>query len=136
MFSILKKSLMWVVAVCFGLVLVLFSLANRGPVTIDLWPLPLSQQIPMFMLLLGCLAFGILWGGFAAWLAAGKARKRAREANRRADAAELEIRHLEERSARLEKDLKDMRQKEKQSRDQLDSIDPKRLQLSSSVDAA
>lgn len=136
MFSILKKTVMWVIAISFGLILTLFSLANRAPVDIDLWPLPLSQNIPLFVLLLGCLAFGILWGGFAAWLAAGNARKRAREASRRADAAEQEIRHLEERNARLEKDLRDVRLREKESRDQLDNIDTTRLQLSSSVDAA
>jgi len=118
-FSTLKKSVMWAVAVCFGLFIIMFSLANRVQIEVDIWPLPLTQQIPLYQLLLACLGFGVLWGGFAAWLSAGTVRKKARAAIRRAEAAEKDARHHEERNEQLEQDLRDIRAKEKASRDPL-----------------
>lgn len=112
---VVKKIVMWVIAVCFAGFIALFSLANRTSVTLDLWPLNLTQDVALFALMLVCVAFGILWGGFAAWLSAGSARKRAREATRRAEAAELDLRHSEERASRLEQDLKALRAAEKRS---------------------
>ena len=125
---------MWILAACCALFIATFSLANRSPVEIDIWPLPLKQQVPLFALLLACVGIGILWGGFAAWLSAGTARKKAREATRRADAAELETRHAEERCTQLEQDLRTLKLQEKSNLDQQDT--PRALQLSTNADAA
>jgi len=114
---VVKKIVMWLIAVCFAAFIALFSLANRTSVTLDLWPLKLSQELPLFALMLGCVAFGIVWGGFAAWLSAGSARKRARQATRRAEAAEQDLLHAEERASRLEQDLKAARASEATSPD-------------------
>jgi len=92
-----------------ALVIIVFSLVNRGPVTMDFWPLPMIIDLPLFALVLVVLAIGVLWGGVGAWLAAGRARTRLRDATRRADSAESEIRHLEERNSRLQEELKEVR---------------------------
>ena len=120
MFSTLKKIVMWVIAVCFGLFIIMFSLANRTPVEVDVWPLPITQEIPLFGLLLACLGFGILWGGVGAWLSAGKARKRARTAVKRAEAAEMDARHHEERNERLEQELRELTAQEKTRQEQVE----------------
>ena len=62
MFSNLKKTVMWIIAACCAVFIVTFSLANRTPIKIDIWPLPITQQVPLFALLLACIGIGILWG--------------------------------------------------------------------------
>ena len=118
MFSNLKKIVMWITAACCAVFIATFSLANRTPIEIDIWPLPLKQQVPLFALLLACIGIGILWGGFAAWLSAGTARRKAREAKRRAGAAELEARHAEDRCSQLEQDVRVLKAQEKTNQDQ------------------
>jgi len=103
----LSKFISWIISIPLALVIIIFSLVNRGAVTIDFWPFPAAIGIPLFALILAALMVGILWGGMAAWLAAGRSRKRARELTRRIESAEMEIRHLEERNARLQRNLKD-----------------------------
>lgn len=125
---------MWIIAACCAVFIATFSLANRTPVEIDIWPLPLKQQVPLFALLLACIGIGILWGGFATWLSAGTARKKAREATRRADAAELEVRHAEDRCSQLERDVRALKTQEKTNQDQLETS--RSLQLPSNADAA
>ncbi len=115
MIHAVKKIVMWVIAAIFAAFIALFSLANRTSVGLDLWPLAITQEVPIFTLILVCLGFGILWGGFAAWLSAGTARRRARAATRRAEAAEADLRHAAERLVRLEQDLKALRASDKAS---------------------
>jgi len=136
--NVFKKIVIWLIAVVCAVFIALFSLANRTPVELELWPLPFSQSVPVFAVMLACVAIGIFWGGFAAWLSAGKARKRAREATRRAEATEADLRHAEDRSARLENDLRDLRA---QTKNELSSTRaaanaPQLTAPSKSVDAA
>lgn len=105
----MSKILSWFVTIPLALVIIVFSLVNRGPVAVDFWPLPVIIDIPLFALVLVILAIGVLWGGVGAWLAAGRARTRSRDASRRADAADTDIRHLEERNSRLQEELKEAR---------------------------
>ena len=93
------------ISVPLALVIVVFSLTNRHAVTVDFWPFPLTLDIPLFVVILATLIVGVLWGGLAAWRAARQVRRRAREMSRRAEATEMEIRHLEEHNSRLQRDL-------------------------------
>jgi len=86
--------------------IVLFSVSNRTDITLRIWPLPGTIDVPLFAIVLICLGAGIIWGGLAAWLAAGKSRKRAREANRRAEQAERDARFASERVSELEAEAK------------------------------
>ena len=96
-----------------GLVLVTFAVVNRGPVTIDLWPLPLDMQAPLSAVILLSLIVGVVWGGVASWFAAGTGRKRAREIAQHADQAESESRDLKSRIARLESEICDAKARAK-----------------------
>ena len=90
-----------------GMVLVTFAVVNRGPVTIDFWPLPMDMQAPLSAMIMLSLIVGVIWGGVASWLAAGTGRKRARDTVQRANRAESESRDLKNRVARLESEVRD-----------------------------
>ncbi|MGL4975004.1 MAG: LapA family protein [Bosea sp. (in: a-proteobacteria)] len=73
-----------------ALVIVMFCIANRQVVRVSLDPLSrdaplLSYDLPLFAIVLGALAVGILIGGTASWLAQGKYRKAARINRREAE---------------------------------------------------
>ena len=66
-----------------ALLIVLFAVANRGPVTIALDPFGgeppmLTTAAPLFLVLLAALIAGVIVGGAAAWSRQGKWRSRAR----------------------------------------------------------
>jgi uncharacterized integral membrane protein len=105
----LSKILSWIISIPLALLIIVFSLVNRTPASVDFWPFPTTMEVPLFALILVALMIGVVWGGMAAWLAAGRARKRAREMTRRAEDAEMEVRHQEERATRLQRDLRDAR---------------------------
>ena len=70
-----------------ALIVVLLAVANRGPVTLSLDPSAngapeLSVTAPLFALLFGALVLGVLLGGMASWLTAGKTRRAHRVSNR------------------------------------------------------
>ena len=82
------KRFSWILTLPLIVVAVIFAIANREPITLDLWPLDTSPRLPLFVILLACVAFGLAVGGLATWLSAAPARQRARQARRRV--AELE----------------------------------------------
>ena len=90
-----------------GMVLVTFAVVNRGPVTIDFWPLSMEMQAPLSAMIMLSLIVGVIWGGVASWLAAGTGRKHARDTVQRANQAESESRDLKNRVARLELEVRD-----------------------------
>ncbi len=98
----MSKLLSWIVLVPVAVIVVVFSVSNRTPVTLDGWPFPYSIEIPVFAVILASLVVGVLWGGAAAWLSAGKSRRRAREQGRRAEAAERETKRLRQQLDALE----------------------------------
>ncbi len=75
-------------------VIVSFAFANFDYVSLDLWPLAFSLSVPLSVLILGSLFLGVLIGGLAVWLSAGRTRRRARQARRRADELEREVARL------------------------------------------
>ena len=87
------------VLVPIALLIVLFSIANRGPVRISLDPfsrdLPtLSYEIPLFLVVLAAIFLGVLVGGLASWLAQGKQRKAARRSRREVEVLRSETQAL------------------------------------------
>ena len=75
------------------LAFVVFAVANRGAVLVSLWPFGIDIGLPLFLLVLGALAVGLVIGAFLTWvrLIAWKHRARARERR----IAELEARLTE-----------------------------------------
>ena len=105
--SKVAKALSLMLVLPAGLVLITFAVVNRGPITIDFWPLPMDMQAPLSAMLLLSLIVGVIWGGVASWLAAGTGRRRARDNAQRANQAESESRDLKSRVARLETEVRD-----------------------------
>lgn len=50
------------------LAVVVFAVANRGPVTVDFWPFALAVDVPIYGLALGTLALGCLLGALLTWV--------------------------------------------------------------------
>lgn len=124
MFLNLKKILMWLISVFSALFIIIFCLANRSSVEIDIWPFPLKQSVPLFSLILTCIGFGILWGGFSTWFSAGPSRKKNREAKRMAVVANLDARKAEERCSKLEQSLQNLSTQERPDQKQLQTSPP------------
>ena len=67
---------------------VVFAVVNRAPVALNLWPLPFTITLPVFIALLVTLALGIVIGGVTVWTRGARWRRQARAQTRRI--AELE----------------------------------------------
>lgn len=72
-------------------VFVVFAVANRHALTLNLWPLPLEIDLPVYIAVLGALAVGMVIGGSAQWISDGKWRRRARADKRKASALERQL---------------------------------------------
>jgi uncharacterized integral membrane protein len=96
------KCLYWFVAAPLMLLAVLFAISNRGPVELELIPLPGSVTVPIFFMALGVLAVGFFSGGFISWINAGKTRSRARIAERKVRNKEHEIANLKHKLGQAE----------------------------------
>ena len=89
-----SRLMVWLVAIPAGVIVAFFAIANRHVVTVDMWPLPYSVSLPLFLVLIGTVIFGFLLGTFVHWIIAGRLRLRAGRAERRAEAAERELERL------------------------------------------
>lgn len=69
------------------MIAVVFAINNRTPVTLDLWPW-VEITAPVYAIALIGGLIGYCLGGFAAWVHAGRWRRRARDGERRAQRAE------------------------------------------------
>jgi uncharacterized integral membrane protein len=91
------KGLFWIVVVPLAAASGFFAVANRGLVTVDLWPVSGHLDMPLYIALLAIFSAGFVIGAFVAWISAGRARSRARAAERRANALEREVAVLQHR---------------------------------------
>ena len=87
-------------------VAVLLSVANRTRVTIVLDPFSrdapaVAYTLPLFAIVLGALAAGVLLGGIGAWLTQGKHRRAERQFRREAEAARVELARLRQQAPAL-----------------------------------
>src|SRR5690348_10859938 len=71
--------------------LALFAASNRENVSLALWPLPFLIELPLYLLILGVLVFGFIFGEFAAWMAARHWRREVRRRGRRIASLEREL---------------------------------------------
>ena len=91
----------WVVAAVAALILVAFSIANRGGVAVSFAPLPFTLDVPLFAVALGALALGLLAGVVAKTLAGSAHRRIARDRQHRIRALEREVTALRVERDRL-----------------------------------
>lgn len=85
------KILSWVIGLPIAVLAIIFAVSNRGGVLVDLWPLPWEVTLPLYLLVLGALALGLVIGAAIAWFAGGSARARARREHRRANTLEVQL---------------------------------------------
>ncbi len=88
------RVLLKVLAGAFAVLVVVFALANREPVTVALSPLPslpLEVAPPLYLLVLLVLIVGVAIGGASGWMAAVRRRRAARESRREAAALGREL---------------------------------------------
>ena len=88
------KYLSWILTIPLAIVAVVFAVANRQGATLNIWPMGIKVEAPLFVLVLGSVLLGLIVGGFIAWLSAGASRRRGREAVYRAEGAERELAYL------------------------------------------
>lgn len=79
--------LKWILIAPVAIVIVLFSIANRAPVTVSFDPImreapALSATIPLYLVVLAAIALGVIAGGLGAWFAQGRHRKAERTLRR------------------------------------------------------
>ena len=84
----------WIVAAVAALILVAFSVANRGGITVSFAPLPFTLDVPVFAVGLAALAVGLLAGALAKMVVANPQRRVARERLHRIKALEREVADL------------------------------------------
>lgn len=67
------------------LVVVLFALSNREPVSLGIWPLEMQWQVPLYLVVLGVGAVAFLLGASLGWISALRQRIKASHDRRRLD---------------------------------------------------
>jgi uncharacterized integral membrane protein len=85
----MRRLLRWLLLVPIAILLVLFSVANRGPVTLSLDPFSreapaLAISLPLFVVLMLAVVLGVVIGGTAAGIGRLRWRWRAKAAEREA----------------------------------------------------
>ena len=89
----------WIITVPVTLLVVVFSVANMNAVTIDLWPLELTLDVPLFAIVLGSLLAGFVIGAIVMWISDGRTRNRARQNYYKASHLERELASLKRKQA-------------------------------------
>jgi len=66
----------WFVGIPFALVIAWFAVSNRSTILLELWPLPGSLEIPVYLVVLIALLAGFVLGaGAAIFSAIGRGRR-------------------------------------------------------------
>jgi uncharacterized integral membrane protein len=99
------KRFTWIVTIPVTVVVVLFTIGNLDPVTINLWPLPWTLAPPLFLIVLISLLAGFFIGAIVAWASGGRRRRRSRE--------------LADHNARLAHQIDELRREQATSQTQL-----------------
>jgi len=125
------KYLSWIILFPLAIVLILLGVSNRGLVSVDLSPAPFIIDVPLYALLFGALLVGVVWGGVAAWLNAGRTRREARQANRELRSMAMEDMRQKKEIESLKAEIKVRDAKATQS--DVGNVDGELLKIESSV---
>ena len=89
----------WGILIPIAAIVISFALSNRQLVSIDLWPLNMSLEQPLYLIVLLSVLAGFLIGLIIMWISAGRARMKARREAFRAKSLERELSDLKARQA-------------------------------------
>jgi putative membrane protein len=81
----------WIVGAPLAILAAVFAVANRHDVRLDLWPLPFSVDLPVYLAVLAPLVLGLILGAAASGLKLLAARRRAGVERRRAESLERQL---------------------------------------------
>lgn len=78
-----RKLVFWLVLVPMAIILLMFAVANREPVTVSFDPFSAAQPaasltLPLFVLIFILVLLGVFIGGIAAWMRQSRYRRSAR----------------------------------------------------------
>jgi uncharacterized integral membrane protein len=96
------RLIFWLFSLAMMVVVAVFAAGNRTPVTLNLDPAPYLIDAPLYMVVLGGVAIGFLWGMAASLAAVFRARHKAREKGWEASKARREAADLREHVEKLE----------------------------------
>jgi uncharacterized integral membrane protein len=74
-----------------ALILIVFAISNREGAVVTFWPLPVTVEAPLYLVVLLTLLAGFLVGEFVAWINGRRWRREARARARRIEALEREL---------------------------------------------
>jgi uncharacterized integral membrane protein len=117
------KIVFWVIVAVILVITIDFVMTNGQPVQFGSWFLPWQTEIPAGLAVLLALAFGLLIGGFMAWMAGHQARRRARAAEREVEHLHRELSTLVQRTEHAERDAIAVALPEPEAGSQNDSTD-------------
>ncbi len=85
------RRLSWIITLPITVLAILFALSNSATTQVKMWPLPWVAELPLYLLILGCLLLGFLLGAVVAWISGASRRRRVRSlaATVRAQAEEI-----------------------------------------------
>jgi uncharacterized integral membrane protein len=96
------KHFSWILTFPLTVVIIVFAVANRRFVPVDLWPFEAAVEVPVFALGLGGMLIGFLAGAVVMWLSGRKQRRQARTARSRIAELERQVRRHERETLRPE----------------------------------
>ncbi|WP_161958846.1 LapA family protein [Ferruginivarius sediminum] len=98
------KHISWVITLPLLAIAVVFAVNHRGRVVLDLWPLPLRVEPPLYLLVLLAIFVGFVIGGLVVWAAQGRNRHKARQRRFRVEELEREVTFLKRKLEKAEAD--------------------------------
>ena len=98
----MARFLSWVLIIPLGAGVVAFTISNRGKVLIDLWPAPVSFELPIFAAVFVAIFGGFLMGGIISFVSASRRRSDNRQLIRALENTKREETILRERVRKLE----------------------------------
>jgi len=89
------RILTWILGLPLAVAATVFAVANKHTVEADLWPLPITVELGLYLAVLGALALGLIVGLIMGWASTSSKRaSKARTANAKVRDLEREIDQL------------------------------------------
>ena len=104
----MKRLFQFIIFAPVAVILIALSVANRQSINLSLDPFSKTQpwlevSVPVFWLIFGSLAVGMIIGGMVSWVKQGKFRKEAREQKYEAARARHEAKRIKQQASALQK---------------------------------
>jgi uncharacterized integral membrane protein len=103
------RILSWIVAAPIVILVVLFAVSNREPITLRLLPFPFDLTIPIWLLTLIELFVGFLLGAIVTWIGDRRRRRETRLLIRRTAELEQSLVTAQKQAGEAEKKLAELR---------------------------